>query len=145
MAQVSIRYVDAAPDRFSFTLDGACPLGPATFRIDLTGSRAGLLIDMSGGGSVRELTVVSGAERVTALPQPQDGATEFEIELSEMVPGETIAVTIDLDDTRSARPTIIRGWEIEGVRAEISAAGASASAEFAASGVAVLPFSPCLS
>lgn len=142
-ADITVRFVDASPDQITFTLAGICETGPAVLALDLTGSPAGLLIDMTGG--VRRVEVIAGAQWVTSLPQPQHGDTSVTLEVSALVPGETIALSIDIDDTRSARPGIVRDWEIEGMAAQVTVAGATVTGTLDRRGLAVIPFSACLS
>ena len=144
-ADVTVQFVDASPDRISFMLDGDCETGPATLSLDLTGSRAGLLIDMIGGGSIRTIEVISGAELVTRAPVAAHGDTAIDLDVMALVPSETVAFTIDLDDTASVRSGLVRDWEIEGVIASITVGASTVSAEMGRNGRAVIPFSACLS
>ena len=76
--------------------------------------------------------------KVTAVT---DGDTTVRLELNALTPGETLAFTIDIDDTTSNHQTTVNGSEMVG--ATLRAAGQEA--QFDATGTARINLPPCTS
>lgn len=149
-ADITVRFYEGAPkDRFVFAIAGACETGPAILGLDLAGSPAGLVFDVTAAGAGVEVfqpfELVSGAAHVTALPQVQDGDTGLNLEVDSLVPGEAIAFTIDLDDTIGAREITVSGSEIAGARALVTVADQFLTGTFDETATATIPFTACLS
>ncbi len=134
-ADLSVRFIEGAPkDRFVFTHEGTCTTGPMTLTVDLSGSSAGLVFDVTGNGAGVEVfqpfELVSGGDRVTNLPQVADGDTSLDIALSGLAPGEVVAFTIDLDDTIGAREITVSRSEIVGAGVTVTAGSTTATGAF---------------
>ena len=134
-ADLSVRFIEGAPkDRFVFTHEGTCATGPMTLTVDLSGSSAGLVFDVTGDGAGVEVfqpfELVSGGDRVTNLPQVADGDTSLDIALSGLAPGEVVSFTIDLDDTIGAREITVSRSEIVGAGVTVTAGSTTATGAF---------------
>ncbi|MEL7107189.1 MAG: aggregation factor core [Pseudomonadota bacterium] len=134
-ADLSVRFIEGAPkDRFVFTHEGTCATGAMILTVDLAGSAAGLVFDVTGEGAGVEVfqpfELVSGGERVTTLPQVADGDTSLELALSGLAPGEVVAFTIDLDDTIGAREITVSRSEIVGAGVTLTAGTTTATGAF---------------
>ncbi|MCC1492275.1 hypothetical protein [Cognatishimia sp. F0-27] len=148
LADLDVRFVEGAPtDRFSITNASGCALGPMELQIDLSGSAAGLIFDTTERGMgvqvFQPFRLVEGAELVSGTPDVGDGDRSVTLSLTGMAPGQTVAFTIDVDDTAGAREITVSGEEITGARVSDDATGNSAA--FDGTGRARLPLAPCLS
>lgn len=135
LADLSVRFIEGAPkDRFVFTHEGSCATGPLTLTVDLAGSAAGLVFDVTGQGAgvqvFQPFELVSGTDSVTALPEVADGDTSLDLPLSDLSPGDVIAFTIDLDDTIGAREITVSGSEIVGAGVTLKTGNATATGLF---------------
>ncbi|MEM8879498.1 MAG: aggregation factor core [Pseudomonadota bacterium] len=147
---IYVRFYEGAPkDRFEFALEDQCATGPVTLRLDLAGSPAGLVFDVTAAGAgvavFQPVELVAGAARVSGISAVQDGDTGISLELTEMVPGDVIAFTVDIDDTLGARSITVSGAEISGASAHATVAGQTHSAVFGADATAVIRYNGCLS
>ncbi len=103
-ANIDARFTEAAPkDSFSFTNTGACDIGAATLSVNLDDSVGGLIFDTSGDGAGVEVSqpyeAVAGAENITSITSITDGDTSISLGLSGLGAGQSVAFTIDVDDT----------------------------------------------
>lgn len=149
-AELSVRFIEGAPkDRFVFTHKGACATGPVMLTVDLSGSAAGLVFDVTGAGAGVEVfqpfELVSGGPRVASLPEVSDGDTSLEIALSDLIPGEEIAFTIDLDDTGGGREITVSRSEIAGAEVLAAFDGRTVTGIFGAGATATIPLDGCAS
>lgn len=140
---LTVTFRDGAPkDRFTLRHDGACTSAPLEVEIDLGTAPAGLIFDITAAGAgvdvFQPLEWVMGS---AVTSQVTDGDTALTLTLEGMDPGETRAFTVDIDDTTSARQTIVDGSEMTG--ATLRANGRSAL--FDATGQATVPLDPCTS
>ena len=120
-ADLQVRFDEGAPkDRFSFSNVGECDIGSTTLSIDLSGSPYGLIFDVTGTGAGVEVfqpfEVVDGSENLRAMPLVQDGDNQVSLELVGLKPGETLAFTIDVDDTKNNREITVSNSEFTGTR-----------------------------
>jgi hypothetical protein len=97
-------FTESAPkDRFSFTNTGSCNLGPVTVTLSLEDSVGGLIFDTTGDGAGVEVfqpfETVSGAQAVSSVTPVTDGDTSVSLTLTGLAPAQTVAFTIDVDDT----------------------------------------------
>lgn len=150
LADLSVRFIEGAPkDRFVFTHEGTCSSGPMTLTVDLSGSAAGLVFDVTGEGAGVEVfqpfELVSGGDRVTTLPEVADGDTSLELALSDLAPGEQIAFTIDLDDTIGAREITVSRSEIVGAGVKVTAGSTTATGAFGEDARTSVALPGCLS
>lgn len=142
-ADLVVNFRDGAPkDRFTLTYDGSCASEATQVDIDLGTAPAGLIFDVTGAGAGVEvfqpLEWVVGSARTSAVT---DGDTVVSLELDPLAPGETLAFTVDIDDTTSDRQITVNGSEMVG--ATLRADGKDAL--FDATGTARIPLAPCVS
>lgn len=147
-ADLIAKFDEGAPkDRFTFVNEGKCALEDATIRLDLSGSKAGLIFDTTDKGAGVEvfqpLEFVSGVESLSALPSVGDGDTIIELKLTELNPNQPISFTIDVDDTMGGRETMVSDSEIQGATIQVFKGTASASAEFVSGSKALLRLPDC--
>ena len=144
------KFDEGAPkDRFSFTNMAACALGPVDLTVDLTGSAGGLVFDVTSEGAGVEVfqpfELVAGGENVLIQPQVMDGDTQMILRLSGLAPRQTVAFTIDVDDTLGQRAITVNDSEITGASVTLAANGQTAGATFDETAVVTVPVSACLS
>lgn len=149
-ADMLVQFREGAPtDRFMFEWVGACALSDVTLTVDLSGSDAGLIFDVTGAGAGVEVfqpfTLVAGADLVSATSGVTDGAQTLSLSATTLLPGAQIAFTIDVDDTIGAREITVSGAEIQGARAQLEVDGVTSSAAFGADAVARIAQNACLS
>ena len=150
LADITVEFSEGAPkDRFTFTNTSDCALGPATVTLDLATAPAGLIFDVTGEGAGVEVfqpfELVSGARNVTATPSVSDGQQTLAMGLSGLGAGESVAFTIDLDDTTSTRQITVSGSEIAGSSVSIETERLAAAAIFTDKANAILRWSDCQS
>ncbi|MEP1199724.1 hypothetical protein [Tateyamaria sp.] len=142
-ADLIVSFRDGAPkDRFTLTYEGSCASQATQVDIDLGTAPAGLIFDITGAGAGVEvfqpLEWVVGSARTTAVT---DGDTVVSLELEPLAPGETLAFTVDIDDTTSSRQITVNGSEMVG--ATLRADGQEAL--FDATGTARVALAKCQS
>jgi hypothetical protein len=147
-ADIAVRFIEGAPkDRFVITNPGRCALENAELVVDLGGSAAGLVFDVTASGAGVEVfqpfELESGAEALIGRPRVADGDTRLSVSIRRLEPGGRIAFTIDVDDTRSPRGITVSDSEIEGAVVRLTAGGASTSGRFTARAEAVVKTTPC--
>lgn len=118
-ADLDIRFDEGAPkDRFTLTQTGDCALGPSEITIDLSGSAAGLIFDVTGSGAGVEVfqpfALTAGAAQVVAPPEVRDGDSAVTLRISGLAAGQSVAFTIDVDDTLGTRGITVSDTEIAG-------------------------------
>lgn len=131
-ADLLVAFTEGAPkDSFSIVNQGACALKQKALLIDLGGSAAGLIFDVTGAGAGEQvfqpLEFVLGRENLLDAPHVSDGDTRILLRIKDLAPGAEIRFTIDVDDTLGERGTIVSGAEIEGARVVILDSDAEAS------------------
>lgn len=104
LANMEAVFTESAPkDQFSFTNTGSCDLGPVTLTLSLEDSVGGLIFDTTGDGDGVEVfqpfETVSGAQAVSSVTPITDGDTSVSLTLTGLAPAQTVAFTIDVDDT----------------------------------------------
>ena len=134
-ADLLIKFDEGAPkDRFTFANTGACKLENAVIRLDLSGSKAGLIFDTTSKGAGVEvfqpLEFVSGANSLSSKPSVKDGDTSIDLRIAALGPQQAIAFTIDVDDTMGGREITVSNSEILGATVELQQAGVSTSTSF---------------
>jgi len=142
-AELTVTFRDGAPkDRFTLSYDGSCAAPAMRVDIDLGTAPAGLIFDITGAGAgvdvFQPLEWVIGSARTSAVT---DGDTRVSLDLDALAPGETLAFTVDIDDTTSSRQITVDGSEMTG--ATLRAGGQEAL--FDATGTARVALPPCLS
>lgn len=149
-ADLNVRFLEGAPtDRFVFEATGTCPIAQARLTIDLSGSDAGLIFDVTQSGAGVEVfqpfVLVAGADLVTGTSGVVDGDQRLSLDVARLDPGARIAFTIDIDDTIGAREITVSGAEIAGAQATLEVEGAQIIAPFEANATARIVHDACTS
>lgn len=149
-ADLVATFDEGAPkDRFTITNDGACPLPAMTVVLDLASAPAGLIFDVTDSGAgvsvYQPFELVDGAEVMRGLPEVLDGDAAIALDLSGLGTGQSVAFTIDVDDTGGSAPTIVSGSEIAGASLRAEIGGRSLTAAFGPDAEARLGMAACLS
>ncbi len=147
-ADIRVDFIEGAPtDRFVITNSGACALRATELVIDLGGSAAGLIFDVTEAGAgvqvFQPFALIAGAGALDSVPKVSDGDRRVVLSIRSLVPGAQIAFTIDVDDTIGQRETIVANSEIEGAIVEATAAGVTTSARFSRQAQALVKTPPC--
>lgn len=145
LADLDVRFLEGAPkDRFVLTFNSDCPLPAQQVTIDLNRSAGALIFDTTGNGAGVEVfqpfELVDGEEFITTPPRVADGDRKITLNLAPVAPGQTVAFTIDVDDTVSNRQITVNGSEIAGARVTV----ANASASFDGRAKASVPLPDCM-
>lgn len=148
VSDVIVQFDEGAPkDRFTITNSGTCPLTDATLLIDLGASAAGLIFDVTelgAGVSVfQPLELVAGRDFLSDIPQVRDGDNRLELPITSLTPGQSIAFTIDVDDTAGTAATMVSGAEIQGARVLLGAGPSPVEAVFLDNAVAQVVYDSC--
>ena len=152
-ANIEAIFSEGAPkDRFTFTNTGGCALGPTTLTLNLADTPAGLIFDTSPGGAGVEVfqpyEIVQGGELVTTAPTVTDGATQITLDLTGLGAGQSVAFTIDVDDTlaqSSLGQIRVSDSEIAGASVVFSQKDGSHQGVFDTTSRAVISLAGCLS
>ena len=147
-ADVGVRFIEGAPkDRFEITNEGACALVATEIVIDLRGSAAGLVFDVTDTGAGVEVfqpfELVEGADALASTPRVADGDRQVMLSVRRLAPAGRIAFTIDVDDTVGPRGITVSDAEIEGALVRVSAAGSNGSGRFSRQGEARVKTPAC--
>ena len=153
LANIEASFIESAPkDTFRFTNISACDLGPATLTVDLADSAAGLIFDTTGNGAGVEVfqpyQTVAGAEMLTNISPVNDGDTKITLTVSGLKPNQSIAFTIDVDDTlrNSERGQIqVSGSEIAGATVSVATTATQEIAAFDTTSSALIKTVNCTS
>ena len=150
LADLTVRFSEGAPkDRFTLTNTGDCPLPMMRVTLDLGAAPAGLIFDVTGAGAGVEVfqpfELVAGAEHLTGLPAVLDGDSAIALDFNGLGTNQSVAFTIDVDDTGGGREITVDGSEITGavIRAELG--GQTLEGTFDASATASIPVAGCTS
>jgi hypothetical protein len=147
-ADIGVRFIEGAPkDRFEITNQAPCPLVQTDVVLDLRGSAAGLIFDVTGAGAGVEVfqpfELVAGADALAAHPEVVDGDRQVVVSIRRLASQGRIAFTLDVDDTLDARGITVSGAEIAGAIVRVVAEGGTASASFSRLGEVVLNTPSC--
>jgi len=150
LADVQVTFSEGAPkDRFTITNTGTCALGPVDVTIDLSGSSAGLVFDVTEQGAgvqvFQPFELVAGNSLLSSTPIVRDGDNSLTLGLTNLDQGQSVAFTIDVDDTIGAREITVSRSEISGTGIRIETDIAQASGTFSQTAIAVAPFQACMS
>lgn len=137
-ANMAVSFDEGAPkDRFTFTNTGSCAITNAQVLLDLSGSKSGLIFDVTGKGAGVEvfqpMEMIAGAQALRGVPEVKDGDNQIRLDIGELKAGQSIAFTIDVDDTAGDREITVSGSEIAGARVRFFQGGTSKTAVFAPS------------
>ncbi len=147
---VQVTFSEGAPkDRFTFRTTDACLNGPVRLTVDLSGSEAGLLFDVTGEGAGVEVfqpfELVAGGDLVSGSSTVKDGDTALTLSLDAFPKDSEVAFTIDLDDTLGGREITVNGAEITGATVTLSGDFATATGVFDANATALIAIPDCVS
>ncbi|WP_371157056.1 aggregation factor core [Jannaschia sp. 2305UL9-9] len=145
-ADVTVTFREGAPkDRFTIEQTGECGLGSTDVTIDLSGSASGLVFDVTGSGAgvqvFQPFELVAGQDLLSGQPVVRDGDQRITLPVTGLLAGQTIAFTIDVDDTVGTREITVSDSEIIGASVRVG----DRSAEFGADAIARLSLPDCLS
>jgi hypothetical protein len=118
-ADLQVQFIEGAPkDRFVITNIGNCDLGPAEFTIDFAKSNAGLIFDVTDTGEgvkvFQPFEVTDGAQYLADVPVISDGDQRAILSMTGLSQNDTIAFTIDVDDTNGTREITVTDSELNG-------------------------------
>ena len=150
VADLDVVFREGAPkDQFTFTASDNCLSGPVEIVLDLSGSDAGLIFDVSSEGLGVEvfqpLELVDGRTLVAETSEVADGDTQLMLMLESLPAGQPVSFTIDLDDTIGAREIIVSDNEIAGASVSVKSADMIAKASFLDGPRLTVPLPDCLS
>ncbi len=152
-ADIAVTFTESAPkDRFTFTNTAGCDLGPATLTLNLADSAAGLIFDTTGNGAGVEVfqpfETVSGGEVLGTVAPVKDGDTVIRLDLTGLAPSQSVAFTIDVDDTvtNGALGQIrVAGSEIAGASVMLESGGNTTRGVFDTTSRAAIKAADCTS
>ena len=133
LADLRVQFIEGAPkDRFVITNVGDCELSAGQLEINFVNSNAGLIFDVTGTGEGVEVfqpfEVTAGSRYLTAQPSIEDGDQRANLDMSGLGVDETIAFTIDVDDTIGTRAITVKNGEITGSTVSLYTDGTTYSA-----------------
>lgn len=148
LADLNIRFIEGAPkDRFKIENAGACTLTNSIVRLDMSGSEGALIFDVTASGAGVEvfqpLEITAGRDALETVPSVVDGQNTIALSIKTLAPGDVIAFTIDVDDTRGTREITVTGAEIAGATVSHINAQTEAMATFAADATATVDALSC--
>lgn len=149
-ADVVATFDEGAPkDRFTFLNAGDCTVRNTSLFLDLSGSHSGLIFDVTNAGAGVEvfqpLELVSGEGALADIQAVKDGDNAVMINIAALAPGNSIAFTIDVDDTMGGREITVSGSEIEGATFSLTDASSSSIGTFTSDARASAPLLGCSS
>ena len=149
-ADLAVTFSEGAPkDRFTFEAVGGCMNGPTVIELDLAGSDAGLIFDVTGSGAGVEVfqpfELVAGGALLAQTPKVEDGDTSLRLNLTGLAQGAEVAFTIDRDDTLGGREITVNGSEIKGAVVRVTTAEGTQSGEFGSDAKAIVAMAGCKS
>lgn len=150
LADMDLRFDEGAPkDRFTLTNNGTCPLPAMELTIDLGTAPAGLIFDVTGSGAgvqvYQPFELIAGAEHLSRTPVVLDGDTAIVLSLTGLGPGQSVAFTIDVDDTGGESETIVSGSEIAGATLRAALSDQTLEARVGTDANATIPLAACTS
>ncbi len=123
-ADLHVQFLEGAPkDQFVLTNKGLCEIENAQVTIDLSGSDAGLIFDVTEAGSGVEVfqpfEVTVGAEHLVDRPNIMDGDQRVTLHLTELSQNHSVVFTIDIDDTAGGREITVSDNEMRGATVSV--------------------------
>ena len=149
-ADLTVSFREGAPkDRFTLTNTSDCALPRGSVTVDLGTAPAGLIFDVTASGAGVEVfqpfDVVAGADALRSLPRVADGDSAITLDMNGLAPGQSIAFTIDVDDTGGGREITVNGSEIAGATIKATLDGDTSKGTFDNSAKASTATPPCQS
>lgn len=147
-ANLQISFIEGAPkDRFKIENTGNCGIVDSTVRLDLSRSAGALIFDVTGRGAGVEvfqpLEITQGRDALLGLPTVTDGQTSIDFAINTLAPGDSIAFTIDVDDTLGQREITVAGSEMAGAMVRLSQDQKVSETLFNAGSTATIPLEGC--
>ncbi|SEV98848.1 hypothetical protein SAMN04488515_0535 [Cognatiyoonia koreensis] len=145
-----VQFADGAPKDSLVFQNNGCPLRDATIVIDLRGTAAGLIFDVTASGAGVEVFQPVEVETGNVLISPvADGGQVLHLHVPDFASGESIRLTADLDDTTSNRQITVNGSEMVGATVTVAYGAFMQTAPFDSDGLAAVTLPPtadgCLS
>lgn len=149
-ADIQVRFDEGAPkDRFTITRTGTCDIGTAEVTLDLSGSPHGLIFDVTATGSGVEVyqpfQLVEGKDNLSALPRVRDGDQAITLPIRSLGQAQSVAFTIDVDDTGGDREITVSNTEIAGAKVSVTTASGTYRGTFDTSAMALVQMDGCTS
>lgn len=149
-ADLRMHFNEGAPkDRFTLTNTGTCTFDALEVTLDLTTAPAGLIFDVTGAGAGVEVfqpfELVAGAAQLESVPQVLDGDAVIALNLRNFGTGQSVAFTIDVDDTAGGREITVSGSEIAQATLRARIDGQTLEAAFQSNAEALIPYTGCSS
>lgn len=150
VADLSVSFREGAPkDRFTLTNTGSCALPAMQVTLDLGTAPAGLIFDVTASGAgvqvFQPFELVAGAEHLGDLPRVLDGDSAIALDTTGLGAGQSIAFTIDVDDTGGGREITVSGSEIAGARVQVALNGETLEGRFDERAQARIKMAACTS
>ena len=152
-AEILLTYDEsAATPHFEISNDSACATGAMEVLIDLESSAAELFFDNRTTGTnlfdaaLAPFRIESGADRVSQVDEPDTGSGRIAIRLSDMMPGESVSFSIDVDDQLDdgeRADALAEGSRIAGAVAVVAKDGSERAALYGAQGAASVDIGGC--
>jgi hypothetical protein len=148
LADVNVKFIEGAPkDKFILTNVGICELTGLEVTLDLTGSTSGLIFDVTDSGPGVEVfqpfQIVSGQDLLANTPNVADGDKSVTLLLETFGQGQSVAFTIDVDDTSGTREITVSNSEIRGATVTIANSTEKSSGAFEGSSTARVSIPDC--
>ncbi|MFT5066424.1 MAG: hypothetical protein ACJAXK_003108 [Yoonia sp.] len=145
-ADITATFRDGAPvDQFTFNASDDCLSGPISVIVDLSGSQAGLIFDITSAGMGVEVfqpfVLTAGQAAFSRVSEVNDGDQTLTLDLTSLT--QQVAFTIDLDDTIGQREITVSGAEIAGASVTVINADQTTTGVFDTSGNAVIMTADC--
>jgi hypothetical protein len=149
-ADLTMRFSEGAPkDRFTLTNTGDCALPALVVTLDIGTAAAGLIFDTTASGAgvdvFQPFELVNGADVLSGTPEVTDGDTAISLPLRGLAAGQTVAFTIDVDDTGGGREITVSGSEISGASLRAMIGSEALTGTFTDQALATLKTGACLS
>lgn len=147
-ADIAVSFDEGAPkDRFSFRNTADCTITNAKLTLDLKSSKSGLIFDVTNKGAGVEvfqpLQFVAGQKALSSIPKVRDGDNKIVLNILKLRSGESIAFTIDVDDTMGGREITVSGSEIAGAKVRLETKNRSLIGTFSSKARATLRLDSC--
>ncbi len=149
-ADLNVTFSEGAPkDAFTFAATDGCLTGPVQITLDLAGSDAGLIFDVTEEGQGVEVyqpfELVAGGDLVAGASAVADGDTALALTLRSLPVNQPVSFTIDVDDTIGAREITVSGAEIAGASVTVTADMGTATGTFGTDARATVALPSCTS
>lgn len=147
-ADMAVSFDEGAPkDRFTFANTGSCTIAAARIMLDLSGSKSGLIFDVTGKGAGVEvfqpLEITAGSKSLLNLPDVKDGDNRISLDIGQLEAGQSISFTIDVDDTAGGREITVSGSEIAGAKVRFSQGDTSTTRVFGSNARTAIQLTNC--